>query len=67
MPFVMMKASQLSAFVFSPHKLHQPTRISAIALFSQQQIQQNTNLGNGQGRSVFFSPGGSLVSGTKWL
>lgn len=67
MSFVMMKTSQLSAFVFSLHKVHQPTWISAIALLSQQQIQQNANLRYCQCRSIFFFHGVFLVSGTIWL
>lgn len=67
MAFIMVKTSQLSAFAFSLHKAYQPIWMSAIALLSQQQIQQNANLGYCQCRCIFFSRGVFLVSGTMWL
>jgi len=64
MSFGMMKAGQFSAFVSALDKVHQPIWICAIALLSQQQIQQNANLWHRQRRGIFCSPDAVLLSRT---
>jgi len=57
MSLVMIETSRLPPFVSAFYETHGQAGIAAVAVLSQQRVQQSTNHRNGQRRRILFSPG----------